>query len=131
MARVYATPEDWTASPYGAGAAPEDAEARLARASLDVDRVLIGAVYATDSAGLPTSSVVAEALRDATIAQAVHVRAQESGSSAAVASIGFASGSITYAGDGAPGRPGADDRYAPDVATILQLARLYVWVGTY
>lgn len=131
MARVYATAQEWTDSPYGAGAAPDDADARLARASLDVDRMLIGAVYATDSTGMPTDTAVAEALREATIAQAVHVRAQESGTSASVSAIGFGSGSITYAGDGAPGRPGADDRYSPDAATILQLAGLCTWIGAY
>lgn len=127
---TYATSAEYAASPYG-GTAPSDIDNRLARASLDVDRMLIGRVYDTDpDTELPTDEKVAAALREATIAQATHVAAQESGASAAVAAIGFASGSITYAGDGAPGRPGTDDRDAPDALNILQLAGLCTWIGT-
>ncbi|MGW6518546.1 hypothetical protein [Streptomyces sp. NPDC054962] len=66
MPRVYATPEQltaWTGKP-----APEDAERLLDRASEDVDSALLTAVYATDSAGMPTEPDVITALSDAVCA---------------------------------------------------------------
>ncbi|WP_282792085.1 hypothetical protein [Streptomyces sp. CC224B] len=67
MPRVYATPAQlaaWTGEP-----APPDAERLLARASEDVDDVLLCAVYATTAAGMPTDPAVVQALADATCAQ--------------------------------------------------------------
>lgn len=67
MPRVYATPEQlaaWTGTP-----APADAERLLARASADVDAVLLCAVYETNAAGMPTDPTVVQALADATCAQ--------------------------------------------------------------
>lgn len=67
MARVYATSEElsaWTGQP-----APPDVERLLARASEDVDDVLLAAVYATDAAGMPTDPADRQALADATCAQ--------------------------------------------------------------
>lgn len=128
---TYATAEDYEASPYG-GTAPSDVDNRLARASLDVDRMLIGRVYTTDPVTeLPTDEKVGAALREATIAQAAHVAAQDTGTGAAVSAIALGSGNITYAGDGAPGRPGTDDRNSPDALAILQLAGLCTWIGAY
>lgn len=66
MSRVYATPEQltaWTGQP-----APADAERLLTRASEDVDSALLAAVYATDSAGMPTDPEVTQALSDAVCA---------------------------------------------------------------
>ncbi|MGD6762047.1 hypothetical protein ACOKM5_24240 [Streptomyces sp. BH097] len=67
MARVYATPEQltaWTGRP-----APPDADRLLERASEDVDDALTTAVYATDTAGMPTCPTTRQALADATCAQ--------------------------------------------------------------
>ncbi len=70
-APVYATAEEYDASPYGqAVIAPADLAGRLAIASRDVDELLVTAVYDTDENQKPTDTDVAEALRDATIAQA-------------------------------------------------------------
>ncbi|MEH0470881.1 hypothetical protein QA943_18835 [Streptomyces sp. B21-097] len=66
MSRVYATAEqlaEWTGKP-----APQDAARQLARASEDVDSALLTAVYATDSAGMPTDPDVITALSDAVCA---------------------------------------------------------------
>lgn len=69
-APVYATEAEYEASPYGQAAAPADIAARLAIASRDIDELLVAAVYDTDEDQAPTDTDVAEALRDATIAQA-------------------------------------------------------------
>lgn len=69
-APVYATPEDYDASPYGQATAPEDIAGRLAIASRDIDDLTRSAVYDTDEAGQATDEDVRDALRQATIAQA-------------------------------------------------------------
>ncbi|MXM68295.1 hypothetical protein GR925_33950 [Streptomyces sp. HUCO-GS316] len=64
---VHATPEQltaWTGQP-----APPDADRLLARASEDIDDALLTAVYAMNSAGMPTDPAVVTALADATCAQ--------------------------------------------------------------
>lgn len=68
MARVYADTTDlseWTGDPL-----PNDPDRLLARASTYIDLALIGVRYATNEQGMPTSQQVAEALTDATCAQA-------------------------------------------------------------
>ncbi|MEV4036373.1 hypothetical protein [Streptomyces umbrinus] len=65
--RIYATPEQltaWTGRP-----APTDADRLLARASEDIDDALLTAIYATNSAGMPTDPEVVDALADAVCAQ--------------------------------------------------------------
>lgn len=66
--RVYATSADLAAYPV---AVPSgwSAGLLLLRASRDVDRALLTAVYATDSTGLPTDPVLQQALRDAVCEQ--------------------------------------------------------------
>jgi len=51
-------------------AAPPDAARLLDRASRDVDRALLCAVYDVDDTGMPTDPTVAEALKTATLEQA-------------------------------------------------------------
>lgn len=65
-APIYATAGDYST---WSGDATVPSAALLARASSVVDEVLIGAVYAVDSAEQPTDSAAIEALRDATCAQ--------------------------------------------------------------
>ncbi|THV26007.1 hypothetical protein [Glycomyces paridis] len=67
---VYATVEEYGNSPYGAAAAPDDLGDRLAIASRDIDWLAMTAVYDKNEAGIPVEEDLAEALRDATIAQA-------------------------------------------------------------
>lgn len=67
MARVYATSSDLAAY---LGYTPSNADQLLGRASLVIDGLLIGAWYDTDTDDLPTEPEVAEALEDATVAQA-------------------------------------------------------------
>ncbi len=68
MVLVYATPEQlgaWTGQ-----AVPANAATLLRSASLLVQAASRSAVYATDTTGAPTATVVRDALRDATTAQA-------------------------------------------------------------
>lgn len=67
---VYATSAQYGDSPYGRATAGADIDDRLAIASRDIDWLVMTAVYDTDEDGAPTDTDVAEALRDATIAQA-------------------------------------------------------------
>ncbi|MFD5711328.1 hypothetical protein ACFWHW_13175 [Streptomyces pharetrae] len=53
--------------------APANAAKVLDRASDDIDGLLIGAVYDTDSNGMPTDPKVQAALRKATLAQAEYL----------------------------------------------------------
>lgn len=71
MAPVYATPEQ-LAEYLGVETAPEGAQRALEDASLDVDNLLIGAVYAVDGEGAPTEQRVIDALRRAVLYQVVH-----------------------------------------------------------
>lgn len=69
MARVYATGAEYAA--YTGQAAPADITARLTRASRFLDsQVFRLCWYEADEAGLPTNTLVKEAFRDATCAQA-------------------------------------------------------------
>lgn len=68
--RVYATVADYRA--WSGQTFPPDARVTvlLARASADVDRAMIGAVYATNPAtGMPTDAAVADTFNRATCAQ--------------------------------------------------------------
>lgn len=75
MARIYATRADWLAYEAGSTLAaqiPAEPEAtrKLTRASERIDDLLVTAVYDVDDDDLPTDATVAQALRDATCAQA-------------------------------------------------------------
>lgn len=74
--RIYATPEQLAADPYGAEVPAEDAVALLRMASRMVDEALIGRAYATDkTTGMPTDPDHLQALVDATCAIAGELHA--------------------------------------------------------
>lgn len=73
--RLYATPEQLAAAPGGSTVPEADAPGLLRTASRMVDRLLVGRVYATDTAGMPTDPDVLQALVDATCAIAVELEA--------------------------------------------------------
>jgi hypothetical protein len=99
-------------------------EDQIRRASLAVDRALIGALYATDDQGMPTDPDVVEALRDATVAQTRAIASTETGGPALKsATIGRASYTYVDATPGGLTLP-AGGRLCPDATTILQLASL-------
>jgi hypothetical protein len=73
MSPVYATVDDY--ADYMGEPTPEFPPRYMSRASLTIDKALVGAIYNTDSTGLPTDSDVngvplTSVLRDATCAQA-------------------------------------------------------------
>lgn len=122
--RVYATTMEYAAW-LGLETAPAGATQALRTASLRVDELLLSAVYETDAAGKPTETKHIEALRDATCAQAAHVRAQgdpEGDGASPYKSVSFGSVSLTRAApsDGS----GSTAVYSSDAYSILQMAGL-------
>jgi hypothetical protein len=70
VARVYATLADYVAWSGDQITPPERVTWLLARASEDVDRALIGAVYPVNTNGMPTDAADVETFKEATCAQA-------------------------------------------------------------
>ena len=116
---AYATASDLAASDFlsdGLVLPSSGQQARmLSRASREIDKALLGALYDVDSGGLPTDALVIVALRDATCAQVCWWL--ETGDEAgAAASVGGASTG------GGPSVTGPIPRLAPDAVTVLRLA---------
>ena len=86
MAPVYATPADLAAW-LGLQEPPAGAVRALRDASLDVDVILVGAVYAVNDEGAPTDPKVADILMQATLYQAVHGSPELSGGQQAAAGL--------------------------------------------
>ena len=119
--RQYATTAQYATSPLTDGTTTDQA---LVAASLDVDQLLTTAVYDTDEDGLPTDQDVADAIRDATIAQAQHAASKGDPANVGAGAITQASiGSVQFTRRGATGGevPG---RYSPQAQQILGQAGL-------
>ena len=117
---AYATAAEFRASDFvsdGLTVSAVDAvvDRLLSRASREVDKALLRAVYTVDDDSLPTDADVILALRDATCAQAAWwlETGDEAGAAAALNSAG--SGGGPYWGGSVP-------RLAPDVITVLTTA---------
>ncbi len=109
---IYATTTDTTGV----------SEDQLERASLAVDKALIGALYDTDNDGAPTDPDVVDALKRATIFQARAIAAAEVPS---LKSASIGSASYSYADripDGLTLPAGGG--LCPDASAALQLAGL-------
>lgn len=120
MARQYATVADFEESPLTTGTTTDQA---LVAASLDVDQMLLTAIYNTDDQGMPTDPDVAEAVKDATIAQAQYATGLGDAANVGAGHITQARiGSISFTRRGS-GRetPG---RYSPQALQILSQAGL-------
>jgi len=125
---AYATPAQWAASDYALATMPADPEAqrRLNRASRIIDEMIITAIYDVDDDGLPTDTKIADALRDATCAQAEYMASAGDplgiGATNQISSFSIGSVSVTRKA----GQNGSDtpSRYAPAAWTILQQAGL-------
>lgn len=104
--RVYATSGDLTAYPVTVPAGVS-AGLLLQRASRDVDRALLTAVYETDDDGMPTDADIRQALRDATCEQVAGYldSGDLTGTGAAPPTAGFTIGKISVqrGGQGASG----------------------------
>lgn len=115
--RQYASVADFEASPLTDGTTTDQV---LVAASLDVDQMLLTAIYETDSSGLPTDPDVTEALKDATIAQAQYAAGKGDATNVGAGHITQASiGSISFTRSSeTPGR------YSPQALQILSQAGL-------
>lgn len=122
---VYATPQELAAW-LDLDEPPAGASQALRDASLAVDMLLVGAVYAVDGEEQPTDPKVIAALRDATCAQAAfkpkgsNTPAPEGGK---VASVKVDKVSKTYAVSPTTGAI-VEDTYSAQAANILRIAGL-------
>lgn len=122
---VYATPQELAAW-LGLDEPPAGASQALRDASLSVDMLLVGAVYAVDDEEQPTDPKVIAALRDATCAQAAfkpkgsNTPAPEGGK---VASVKVDKVSKTYAVSPTTGAV-VEDTYSSQAVNILRIAGL-------
>lgn len=104
MGRLYATTQDfenWT----GVMPAPDNTELLLRLAGIEVDAMLLTALYDTDGQGMPTDPAVVTALRDATCAQAqwTDETGNTTGAASYVRSLSLGSFSMAGGGGGAGG----------------------------
>lgn len=133
MARLYATEAQLIehGAPPGVTLPTGTAAAyQLREASLVIDEALLGAIYDTDTAGMPTATTVVEALRDATCAQVAwwSETGDVSGAVAASPWTSVSAGSVSLSGR-APGggsapRTPSGREIAPSALTHLRLAGL-------
>lgn len=124
--RRYATPEDLTAYLGPGMPPPEDAEALLADASEDIDRMLLSARYAVDVDGMPTAPHVVEAITRATCAQAVYLDdvGDRSGASGLWDSASLGSASYGRAAGAGGAGAGSGAGFGPRALRALQAAGL-------
>lgn len=120
---AYAEPQD-LADWMGRTDPPEGADRWLRDASMDVDSLLLTAVYDVDSDGMPTDQAVIDALRDATTAQAEYLIevGDRTGASANLTNVKVDKISKTWATD-RNGRVIRED-YAPRSVQILHQSGL-------
>ena len=125
MVLVYATPAE-LATWLGQAEPPAGATVALRDASLTIDGLLIGAVYATDADGKPTDERVAGILRDAVCAQAAfkpkgsNAPAPEGGK---LASVKVDKVSKTYAVSPTTGAV-VEDVYSAQAVSLLRIEGL-------
>lgn len=124
MAPVYATPAQ-LAEWQGLDDPPAGATVALRDASLDVDILLVGAVYDVDEEDAPADADVALVLQEATCAQATFNPSGHSQTSddAQQTQVKVDKVSVTRAANPQTGRV-IRDRYAPGAVDILRVAGL-------
>lgn len=125
MGRTYATETEFET--YLAPEPLPHGAARLLRdASVDVDQMLLTAIYTVDHDGNPTDPHVREALRDATCAQAAHM--DEYGDTAALlaGTESVTLGPLKFGGSNTNGRNTASrvPAFSPTAYEILRTAGL-------
>lgn len=105
---AYATEAELTAYPVTVPAGA-NATLLLTRASRDIDRALLTAVYDVDINGAPTDAVVIAALRDATCEQVAGMidAGDLTGTGATAPSAGFTIGKISVQRGSGTGQPQA------------------------
>lgn len=130
MARVYASETDyqaWSGESSATVPAPT-----LARASLAVDKALIGAWYSTNETGMPIEAKIVAALKDATCAQIRAIRKLETAGGDGIpgkvtsASIGSANYTIEAGPDPDEILSSGISRTADDILTVEGLLPVHV-----
>lgn len=128
MPTVHATPTDLAAAPWNLNLGEEAAQRLLTRATTIIRGLTITAVYATGPDGTPSDNAVAEALRDATCAQAVwfdQTGDDGSGAASAYSTMSLGSARLSVGGAGSSTNTGVtQSRYAPEAIQILSNAGL-------
>lgn len=124
MSRTYATSDEY-ATWLGTDTAPEGAARLLRDASLEVDEMLLTAIYNVDHDDMPTDPKVRDALRDATCAQAEYVAEYGDELERLNEGESIKLGPISFGGAFSSGpNPQALPRYAPKAIRYLRLAGL-------
>ncbi|MFF3558967.1 hypothetical protein ACFYXS_02845 [Streptomyces sp. NPDC002574] len=119
---AYATVEEFTEY-LDPDPVPANAARLLSRASTKLDQILTGAVYKTDSDGLPTDPALAAVFREAVCIQAQYIAAlgDETGANANVSQMSLGNQTITRAlSVVGPGTP----RVSQDLLDLLQVKGL-------
>lgn len=126
---AYATVGEYLAE-VDATVAPTGLARTLDVASRRVDEMLIGAVYDVDTHGVPTDMEVLEALRAATIEQAVWMLdvGDSAGTGAGIGQVTSQTiGRVSWTAGGSSGSSavsGAGSRFAPEALAVLHTAGL-------
>lgn len=125
---VHATPADLATQPWNLQLDEPAATALLRRAATIIRGLTLTAVYPTHPDGAPRDTKVAEALRDATCAQAVwfdETGDTGSGATGRFNSMSLGSASLSGGGTGSGTNTSVDQgRYSPEAVQILQNAGL-------
>lgn len=122
---VFATVDQYRTRTGDQSTSDADVELLLVRASADVDELLIGAIFATDDAGMPTDTDLLDVLMRATCAQAEYVAVLDdpTGALGQYQSLTVGGISRTLAGAGGKGSSGPE-RFGPRTVSILRTAGL-------
>lgn len=125
---MHATPADLAGQPWSLELDEATATARLARAATIIRGLTLTAVYPVHADGSPRDTATAEALRDATCAQAVwfdETGDTGSGATGRFNSMSLGSASLSGGGTGSGTNTTVDQgRYSPEAVQILQNAGL-------
>jgi hypothetical protein len=121
----YAEEADLTSYLEGAGVAePASVAWWLTRAEQQVDRMLLTAVYDVDLDGLPTDDAVAEALKQATLAQAHYMLVVNDPTGSKDRYASYSIGSVSVSRGAATSGATSSSAYSPVAQDILRSAGL-------
>lgn len=120
---TYVTPAEY-ATFLGTDPAPANTERLLRRASVTIDSLLVGAVYQTDTNGLPTDADLLEVIKECVCLQAQFITAlgDETGAMQNVSKMTLGNQSIDRA---FPVTTGGTPRLSPDVLDLLRIHGLH------
>lgn len=117
---VYATLEQYRAQPGGGSYSDDQVTDMLPRASLCLDEMLEGVIYATDDNDMPTDTNTADIFARACCAQAQFMLVQDDPTGAKGAFQNVSVGSVSYSRAQTSQGVGSD-RFAPEALSILHV----------